>query len=952
MGLPEGFRQGNLDAGLCAGPKEEHRGTPTKWLKVAACQRVFSDQYSLLVILSLLLLVDFGRVEARQWYESRASANMSVAVYESFHQTGHNCVHDSHMVPRIIEIHRRRHRSQEVRNIMQQGDQGQPKRRLLAEPKPAPIRIVPSFNLSGLMTEHADYIQYNLVPTAIRWLERAIKVKRPVVGPLKLELECQQWQRWNMQGLPVYECPERVSPTCLDAVIDPAHLNNVTTCDRSDAFHCVTTPSGPGVKNADLIVYITSKATPECGASTAAHAGACMFDPDTDRPLAGNINFCPGYFSETDSNNPDGELMITLHEMTHVLAFSDSLFPYFRDENGDPRVPRADSGWPDSSRYFSEQGPDVRAVVGTFQERGTTVRKIVTPQVIAMGRAHFGCSKLNGVELENGGGPSTAGSHWEARILHGEIMEGASQVNTQAYSNVTLALLDDSGWYAPDYGLGMFLRFGRLKGCDFAYKSCSSSAGQAVFSEYQCAAGGSGAAGYQCTYDAIAVGYCDGCGDSPTDSGSCTDDGCQRVIGWNNYGCTAPLLGQMQTDAVSVGMQFGPASRCFQHGSDPWIKKVGNSNAQSAGCYPQRCVPGKRGAPPSLYVEVAPGAWLQCVDNVEVELPRKYFARGTIGPCPAAADFCMYNMCPDDCSGKGHCYNGTCHCFPSYAGYNCGQPACVPSDCANGTVCDSRSGLCKVPGTTGEADSPAQPPITAPVVSNSGGESMLMQVTSTVRFSGGMASTQQQYTTFQNNFDATMTQAAHATGYGGKITVTVNGINQGSGVSVDSTVAFGPASGANLQAARDAAAAFANTLSNDPASIFAKNTFFDSFGDVTSSKIRILEANAGTDTWTAKIPRTVLGVSIKYWFIALGVLCLLIGATVSCWRCCSPKRRQPHVSVAHVVHSPGIQSPVLGQPVSPVAGRPVQYPPPHMLSPAHQDQSFQYIRGDQYFSRN
>lgn len=48
-------------------------------------------------------------------------------------------------------------------------------------------------------------------------------------------------------------------------------------------------------------------------------------------------------------------------------------------------------------------------------------------------------------------------------------------MNTQAYSNITLALLDDSGWYAPDYGLGMFLRFGRLKGCDFAYKSCSSS---------------------------------------------------------------------------------------------------------------------------------------------------------------------------------------------------------------------------------------------------------------------------------------------------------------------------------------------------------------------------------------------------------------------------------------------------------------------------------------------
>jgi hypothetical protein len=73
--------------------------------------------------------------------------------------------------------------------------------------------------------------------------------------------------------------------------------------------------------------------------------------------------------------------MITLHEMTHVLAFSDSLFPYFRDAAGEPRVPRAESNWPDSERFFAGQGPDMSQVVGTFKERGTTVRKIVTPQV-------------------------------------------------------------------------------------------------------------------------------------------------------------------------------------------------------------------------------------------------------------------------------------------------------------------------------------------------------------------------------------------------------------------------------------------------------------------------------------------------------------------------------------------------------------------------------------------
>lgn len=58
---------------------------------------------------------------------------------------------------------------------------------------------------------------------------------------------------------------------------------------------------------------------------------------------------------------------------------------------------------------------------------------LLLPQVIAMGKAHFGCSTLNGVELENGGGPSTAGSHWEARILHEEIMVRTAEF--QGYRN-------------------------------------------------------------------------------------------------------------------------------------------------------------------------------------------------------------------------------------------------------------------------------------------------------------------------------------------------------------------------------------------------------------------------------------------------------------------------------------------------------------------------------------
>ena len=34
-----------------------------------------------------------------------------------------------------------------------------------------------------------------------------------------------------------------------------------------------------------------------------------------------------------------------------------------------------------------------------------------------VGRRHFGCSKLEGVQLEDQGGSGTAASHWEERLL-------------------------------------------------------------------------------------------------------------------------------------------------------------------------------------------------------------------------------------------------------------------------------------------------------------------------------------------------------------------------------------------------------------------------------------------------------------------------------------------------------------------------------------------------------
>lgn len=57
----------------------------------------------------------------------------------------------------------------------------------------------------------------------------------------------------------------------------------------------------------------------------------------------------------------------------------------------------------------------------------------------------FGCDTLDGVEVEDGGGPGSAGSHWEKRLLGYEVMT-ASASKRPALSMFTLALFEDSGW--------------------------------------------------------------------------------------------------------------------------------------------------------------------------------------------------------------------------------------------------------------------------------------------------------------------------------------------------------------------------------------------------------------------------------------------------------------------------------------------------------------------------
>ncbi|KAG6483476.1 hypothetical protein ZIOFF_060124 [Zingiber officinale] len=99
---------------------------------------------------------------------------------------------------------------------------------------------------------------------------------------------------------------------------------------------------------------------------------------------------------------------------------------------------------------------------------GCAIARIVLPRLVMHTRYHYGAffENFTGLELEDGGGCTTSGSHWEKRLLMNEIM--MISVDTRyVVSEMTLVLLEDSGWYQTNYNIAEHLDWGRNQGAEF-----------------------------------------------------------------------------------------------------------------------------------------------------------------------------------------------------------------------------------------------------------------------------------------------------------------------------------------------------------------------------------------------------------------------------------------------------------------------------------------------------
>uniref|UniRef100_A0A7N0UNJ9 EGF-like domain-containing protein n=2 Tax=Kalanchoe fedtschenkoi TaxID=63787 RepID=A0A7N0UNJ9_KALFE len=461
------------------------------------------------------------------------------------------------------------------------------------------------------------------------------------------------------------------SALAVEPVKGKLRLSGYSACGQDGGVQLPHEYVEDGVADADLVLLVTTRPTT---GNTLAWAVACERD-QWGRAIAGHVNVAPRHLTAEAESLLSATL---IHEVMHVLGFDPHAFTHFRDEHRRRRS------------QITEQKMDAKL--------GRMVTRVVLPRVVMHSRHHYAAFSENftGLELEDGGGRGTSGSHWEKRLLMNEIMTGS--VDTRSVvSRMTLALLEDSGWYEANYSVAEHLDWGHNQGIEFVTSPCNLWKGA-----YHCNTTQTSG----CTYNREAEGYCpivNYSGDLPSwaryfpqankGGHSLLADYCTYFVAYSDGSCTDKNTAR--TPDRMLGEVRGSDSRCM---ASSLVRAgfVRGSITQGNGCYQHRCVNSK--------LEVAvDGTWKVCpYGGGPIQFP------GFNGEliCPAYHELCRKDpvvgspKCPDSCNFNGDCANGKCRCFPGFRGHDCSKRYC-PHDC-NGHGRCLPNGFCAcVNGYTG-----------------------------------------------------------------------------------------------------------------------------------------------------------------------------------------------------------------------------------------------------------
>nr|XP_024655036.1 leishmanolysin like peptidase 2 [Maylandia zebra] len=441
-------------------------------------------------------------------------------------------------------------RSEEQRSIL--GKSGSP-----TPTSPQPMRIrtwIP--RESDSLSEAEKGRLEAAVEEAVRVVSSLLSVNR-VPGPLLLSRDINKYCKflWRDSSTINYNRCGRPnknygSETCLDATV---------TFTSSSVYLLVPQPS------------------------VLAYAVHCQTDSH-GRPVAGVVVICSDRLTGATFSHQT-TVQTVIHELFHALGFSKDLFSTWRDCY---------------SSSSSQVGADCSPRGKVSHSDGSGHMRIYTPSVISALQKHLVSSDPElGGPLENlEAAPGRVSSHWESRVLQGSIMSAVlGDPSTVRIDPVTLAALQDTGWYTVDLSRAQSLVWGDGEGAMFG----SLSTCQDNSSSFFCTGSGRG-----CHFLHLHKGECQ------------TDqylEGCRVYKPLQNGSeCWKKESSRWTAEDELSGESFGFDSRCFLSSLSTQNQSQVSSSVEGR-CYRHRCT-----GPNRYQIQVFGSEWVDCPAGGNIQI--------------------------------------------------------------------------------------------------------------------------------------------------------------------------------------------------------------------------------------------------------------------------------------------------------------------------------------------
>lgn len=167
-----------------------------------------------------------------------------------------------------------------------------------------------------------------------------------------------------------------------------------------------------------------------------------------NRPIIGGMYLNEDYFPEEPQDEHSLERLFfttIFHELCHVFGISNYAFSRWINKTSGAPYTKV------RSTYFNSTYNKIFNILHTPKAHQYAVERF--------GIEEFAPGIPSGIEIEDGGGSGTEGSHPESRVYLSETMCGIF-VGYTFISNLTLAMLEDTGWYDVNYSMGELYPWG------------------------------------------------------------------------------------------------------------------------------------------------------------------------------------------------------------------------------------------------------------------------------------------------------------------------------------------------------------------------------------------------------------------------------------------------------------------------------------------------------------